>query len=72
MKCLSLLPLISASDVKIFLLIDVWYINGGQLLRLCTVERQHELERMWKEAVVAQFKYYPDICLKGPRKTKQN
>jgi hypothetical protein len=30
----------------------------------------NELERMWKEAVVAQ--YYPGICLEGMRKTMKN
>jgi hypothetical protein len=29
----------------------------------------NELERMWKEAVVAYFKYYPGIFLEEPRKT---
>jgi hypothetical protein len=29
----------------------------------------NELERMWKEAVVAQLRYYPGICLEGLRKT---
>jgi hypothetical protein len=28
-----------------------------------------ELERMWKEAVVAQLRYYPGNCLEGLRKT---
>jgi hypothetical protein len=28
-----------------------------------------EQERMWKEAVMAQFfRFYPGICLEGPRK----
>jgi hypothetical protein len=31
-----------------------------------------ELERMWKEAVVAYLKYYPGIRLEGPRKTTKN
>jgi hypothetical protein len=28
-----------------------------------------ELERIWKEAVVAHLRYYPGICLMGLRKT---
>jgi hypothetical protein len=31
-----------------------------------------DLERICKEAVVAQFRYYPDICLEGLRKTMRN
>jgi hypothetical protein len=28
-----------------------------------------ELENIWKEAVVAESRYYPSICLGGLRKT---
>jgi hypothetical protein len=28
-----------------------------------------ELERSWKEVLMAYLRYYPDICLKGLRKT---
>jgi hypothetical protein len=31
----------------------------------------NELERMWKETVVAYLKYYPDICLEGLGKTSE-
>jgi hypothetical protein len=31
-----------------------------------------ELERIWKEVVIARSKYYPDIFLKGSRKTMKN
>jgi hypothetical protein len=29
----------------------------------------NELERMWKEAVIALLRNYPDVSLKGLRKT---
>jgi hypothetical protein len=31
-----------------------------------------ELERIWKEVVVPNLRYYPNICLEGLRKTTQN
>jgi hypothetical protein len=31
-----------------------------------------EMERMWKEAVVANLRHYPDLCLEGLRKTKKH
>jgi hypothetical protein len=31
-----------------------------------------ELGKIWKEAVVAKWRYYPGICLEGPRKTTKN
>jgi hypothetical protein len=40
-----------------------------------TTASNKELERMWKEAVVAQFKvryYYPGICLEGLRKNTKS
>jgi hypothetical protein len=32
----------------------------------------NELERMWKEAVVANLSYYPGICLEALGKTTKN
>jgi hypothetical protein len=31
-----------------------------------------ELERIWEGAVMAELKYYPDICLEGYRTTVKN
>jgi hypothetical protein len=31
-----------------------------------------EMERIWKEAIVAQSKYYPRIFLEGLKKTTKN
>jgi hypothetical protein len=37
-----------------------------------TMTNDDELERIWKEAVVAYSKYYPGICLQGLGKTTRN
>jgi hypothetical protein len=31
-----------------------------------------ELEKIWKEVAVVYFRYYPDICLTGLRKSARN
>jgi hypothetical protein len=31
-----------------------------------------ELERIWREVVVALLRYYPTVCLEGPRKMVKN
>jgi hypothetical protein len=31
-----------------------------------------ELERVWKEAIMAQSRYYPRICLEVMRETTKN
>jgi hypothetical protein len=47
----------------------IYLFNDAASKTFASNDRINELERMWKEAVVAQFKAYPGICMVGLRET---
>jgi hypothetical protein len=46
--------------------------NSDYIASKCRIIKNDTLKRRWKKIVVANFRYYPDICLEGLRKITED